>query len=469
MLYGAGSLAFGIKDGGFRMLLLLYYNQMVGLPAAKVAFAIMIAMVVDAVMDPAIGELSDNWRSKWGRRHPFMYAAALPSAVSFLLIWFPPAGWSEQGQLIYLIVTAIIVRSFLTVYEIPSTALVSELTTDYDQRTSLLSYRYLFFFVGGTLLTLLTYRVFLQPTAEFPVGQLNPAGYHKYAFVAGVLILLSILVSAIGTQRFIPFLRQPPPKRSLGPIKILIEMGRTVANRSFLMVAGAQLCKSMALGISGALTIYMNTYFWQLTASQIAFLAIDALFSAGLAFWLTPKIGKRFNKRSLCLVFYAGSFVVAIWPMLLNISGVALQVGSPAIVPVLFLNTVLYGAMGISATILANSMIADVVEDSQKKTGRRSEGLFFAASSFTGKAVSGVGVFGSGMILALIAFPENAKPGHVDVSIIHGLALTYIPVVGVLYVIGIILMLNYKITRQSHEMNLEAVGEQPIEQMPNVS
>src|SRR4051812_22018964 len=86
IFYGFGSIAYGIKDGGFRSLLLIYYNQVVGLPVATVALAIMVALVFDAFLDPLIGEMSDNWRSRWGRRHPFMYAAAVPAAGSFVLL-----------------------------------------------------------------------------------------------------------------------------------------------------------------------------------------------------------------------------------------------------------------------------------------------------------------------------------------------------------------------------------------------
>ena len=183
LFYGLGSVAFGLKDQGFRFFLLLYYNQVVGLPAAKVAFAIGIAMIIDAMMDPVVGQLSDNFRSRWGRRHPFMYAAAVPSALSFLLIWFPPH-WEQGPLLAYLIVTAVIVRACIAVYEIPSSALAAELSADYDQRTALMSYRWFFFFAGGTLLTILTYRVFLQPDKLHAIGQLNPDGFHKYGITA---------------------------------------------------------------------------------------------------------------------------------------------------------------------------------------------------------------------------------------------------------------------------------------------
>ena len=135
LFYGVGSVAFGVKDQGFSYLLLIFYNQVVGLPSATVGLAIMVALMFDSLLDPIMGQVSDNWRSRWGRRHPFMYAAALPVAASYLLLWNPPQDWSHGALFIYLIVVAVIIRSFITMYEIPSAALAPELTTDYDERT----------------------------------------------------------------------------------------------------------------------------------------------------------------------------------------------------------------------------------------------------------------------------------------------------------------------------------------------
>src|SRR3546814_17956200 len=84
------SAAYGIKDSGFGTFLLLFYNQFVGVAPGTVGFIIMCALVFDAFIDPAVGALSDRTRSRWGRRHPWMYAAALPIAIGWLLLWNPP-------------------------------------------------------------------------------------------------------------------------------------------------------------------------------------------------------------------------------------------------------------------------------------------------------------------------------------------------------------------------------------------
>ncbi len=87
--YGFGSVAFGIKGNGFDYFILLFYSQVMGVDAYLVSLALLIALLADAFSDPLIGYFSDNTHHKWGRRHPFMYAAAIPVAVSYFFIWNP--------------------------------------------------------------------------------------------------------------------------------------------------------------------------------------------------------------------------------------------------------------------------------------------------------------------------------------------------------------------------------------------
>lgn len=457
LFYGAGSTAYGVKENGFRSLLLIFYNQVLGLPVGLVATAIMVALICDAFLDPMIGQISDMWRSSWGRRHPFMYAAAIPTAISFVALWNPPHGLSQNALLGYLIVMAILVRAFITIYEIPSSALASELTSDYDQRTSLMSWRYLFFFVGGQLMSILMFRVFLQPDATHPVGQLNPLGYAKFGWVAGGVILASILISSIGTHRHIPSLHKPPADgRSIGAI--LKEMLATWSNKSFLMITAGGLFKSMALGISGSLGVYFNTYFWQFTSSQIAVLVLDALIGAFMAFRFTAPLCRRFGKKNVTVVLLVGGVAFSSFPMLLRVLGLFFENGSPYLLPFLFVHGAIFSAMGIGATISATSMVADVVEDSELKTGRRSEGLLFSASSMIQKCVSGVGVLGSGIILSVVHFPQHAKPGHVDPEVLRHLGLVYIPVLATLFVLSGAFTAAFRIDRNRHEDNLSKLA-----------
>jgi GPH family glycoside/pentoside/hexuronide:cation symporter len=201
--YGFGAVAFGIKENGFGYFLLLFYSTVVGLDAGLVGLAIFIALLFDAVGDPVVGYLSDNWHSKWGRRHPFMYASAIPVSLTYYLLWNPPA-WSQTALFWYLLVLAVLIRNFITLYETPSSAMMPELSRDYDERTRLQSWRLFFGWVGGNVMTVLMFGVLLVATKQYPVGTLNRDGYATYGIVSSVLIFVAIMVSALGAWRILP-------------------------------------------------------------------------------------------------------------------------------------------------------------------------------------------------------------------------------------------------------------------------
>ena len=456
LFYGFGSVAYGVKDNGFSYLLLIFYNQVVGLRAEVVGAAIMIALVFDAFLDPIVGQISDNWRSRWGRRHPFMYASALPVAVSYLLLWNPPH-WSQGALFAYLVVTAIIIRTFISFYEIPSSALSAELSQDYDQRTSLLAYRYFFAWWGGLTLNFVAYFLFLRPDATHKVGQLNPAGYARYGLTAALIIFVAILVSAAGTHSQIPKFRVPPV-RKLKIGAMAREMIATWSNRSFLFLTIAGLAVSMATGLIASLNVYFNTFFWELTAKQISIFTLAVFASAAMALIAAPILSRRFGKRPSAMVLMLLAVTMSTTPVVLRMLGLFPPNHSPALLPILIAQTVISTALSIGGSTLMTSMIADVVEDSELRTGRRSEGLLFSASAFVAKAVSGIGIFASGMLLLAIHFPRKAQPGQVPPEVIHHLALVYVPTIWTLYGLALTFLMGYRITRASHHETLQRLA-----------
>ncbi len=453
LFYGFGSVAFGVKDNGFSYFLAFFYAQVVGLPAQTVGFAIMLALVIDAFVDPIVGQLSDNTRSRWGRRHPWMYAAAIPVSISYLLIWNPPTGWSQGGQVAYLVAVAVLIRSFISCYEIPSAALAAELTTEYDERTRLLSYRYLFGWVGGLAMYGLALFVFLKPTAQNAAGQLNPAGYANYGICAAALMFVAIMVTSIGTHRQIPFLRDPPQQRvTLG--RLASEMFSAMANRNFLMILASAFFLYAGIGLGFAINLYFSTYFWEFSALEIGLFAFASLTAAILAFIIAPRLAQRSEKRTVAMLLVPMGLLFAIGPITLRLLGVFPANDSPLIFGTIFATTILSVGLGIIGNILFSSMIADVVEDSELKTGRRQEGVFFAAIAFAAKATTGFGIFAAGLIIGGIHFPKGVKPGAIDPAILHSLGVVYVPTQIALYGTATLLLLGYRITRASHHDTL---------------
>ena len=166
--FGIGQMAEGIKNNAFSTFLLLYYNQVLGLSGTLSGLAIMIALCFDAITDPLAGSLSDGWRSRWGRRHPFMYASALPLGIAFYLLFAPPAGLTEFETFLWLTVFAVLTRGAMTLYHVPHLALGAELSDDYAERTSIVSYRMLFGVLGGALTILIGFSVFFTDQGGLP-------------------------------------------------------------------------------------------------------------------------------------------------------------------------------------------------------------------------------------------------------------------------------------------------------------
>lgn len=458
LVYGLGSVAFGVKDQGFAALLMLFYNQVLGLRASVVGSAIMIALVADAFIDPLVGHLSDNWRSAWGRRHPFMYAAVIPACLSYLAIWSPPAEMSEGECFAFLLVTAIVIRTFISCYEVPSAALGPELTRDYDQRTSLLSVRFFFGWLGGLGMGIAAFRVFLTPDATHPVGQLNRDGYTAYAITAASVIAGSMLISALGTHRYIPTLAAPPPARPFALSQFLGEARGTLRNRAFVTILCNGACGAMSFGIVTGMNVYISTYFWELTGPQIGTLMLGNLISAGMALVIAPRLSRRFEKKKALIAALAALTVLGPAPVLLRLAGVFALPKTPALMPLLFLSSTVTTMFSITASILSTSMMADLVEDAEVRTGRRSEGLIFSAAAFTLKCVSGVSIGAAGLILSLAHFPAAAVPGKVPMPILQHLVGLQIGLTAACNLLAIGFAAAYPITKAMHEANLRALG-----------
>jgi len=458
ILYGIGSVAYGVKDNGFQFFLLLYYNQVLGLPEAWVGLGIMMALVVDALVDPLVGHLSDHWHSRWGRRHPFMYAAALPVAGAYWLLWSPPAGLSHPQLLAYFVVVAVLVRVFITFYEIPSASLVPELTDQYDERTSILSFRFFFGWWGGLTMAVLAYTIFLQTDATHPVGVLNPDGYHRYGVTASLVMLAAILVSALGTHSCIPHLRRPPARHALGVRGVFWQLVETLSNRSFMALFFAGVFAAMGVGISSALALYVNTYFWELSSTQMSMLVLPLFVSALLAVGVAPALAIRLGKKRAVLAVSIAALLLSPLPIALRLLGFFPANDTPLLLPAVVVFNVVSVTLFITSSILTASMVADLAEDSEVATGRRSEGVFVAANMFVQKAVSGVGIFGSSLLLGAVGFPRDAKPGAVDPVVIWRLGFLYVTLLVTVYAIAIGFLSTYRISRESHEENLRRLA-----------
>lgn len=459
MFYGFGSVAFGVATLGLSSSVLQpYLNRVVGLPALWVGAAIMATLILDALIDPTIGQWSDKLRTRWGRRHPLMYASVPLVAASCIAFWNSPADWPPQTVGLYLMGTLVLMRICVSLYEVPSQALAPELTSDYHQRTSLFSYRFFFGVIGGFGMNVVLYQVFLSPANG---GVLNREAYAHYGVLAALVMAVSILVSAVGTHRHIPHLAAPPERQApLG--QLLREIGGTLSNRSLVVVMLSGLCSGVAYGMNGALSQYFYLEFWGLSAAQISYLALASVLASISGVAMAAPASRLFGKKAAMLGLFSIATVTAALPILLRLLGLMPPNSSPWVFAILWGDAFLATSLAISGYIVISSMVADVVEDAAVKTGVRSEGLLFAANGLLPKFTAGIGVFLAGLLLTLVAFPTDAAAGAVAPETMRRLALIVLPVTFGMNMLSILVLVFYRIDQETHERNVAALEGRPV-------
>src|SRR4051812_12829085 len=191
IVYGVGQAAEGLKNNAFGFFLFFYHNRVLGLPGTLAGLALGLSLVFDAFFDPLVGSISDNFRSKYGRRHPFMYAAILPMAIGFYLLFSPPVH-GEWALFAWLFTFATLTRGGMALFHVPHIALGAELSDDFEERTSIVGVRQFLATFGGLLAIGIGFGVFFKSTAEHAQGQFNVAAYSPYALTLGVLMAVAM-------------------------------------------------------------------------------------------------------------------------------------------------------------------------------------------------------------------------------------------------------------------------------------
>jgi GPH family glycoside/pentoside/hexuronide:cation symporter len=267
--------AFGTLPEAFKLLafstfLLFYYNQVLGMRASTASLAISIALIIDAVTDPLVGSYSDSLQSRLGRRHPLMYGAILPFGISLALTFMPPTGLGEAGLFVWLCVFAVATRVAMTFFHVPWTALFAELSDDYVERTSIVTYRVVIGWIGGTVFTFLVWTYVFPSTAEYTPGHLDPSAYRVFAVVLFLSVAVTAFLATHLTRREVPYMLQPAGTPAPFSIpRVVTEIRLALGNRNFAILFLAYLTAFTVIGAWGALLIYVNTYFWGLGPAEL--------------------------------------------------------------------------------------------------------------------------------------------------------------------------------------------------------
>lgn len=444
---GLGALPGGHKDFAFNTFLLLYYNQILGVQATGVSLVLATALIVDAISDPLVGAYSDQLRSRLGRRHPLMYAAAIPLGILVYLVFSPPTGASEAYLIGWLFVTIIGVHLAFTFFVVPWNALAAEYSDDYVERTSIINFRVLVGWVFGAPIAFMFLTFAFAGTQEQPVGQLNPDNYPAFALAVSVLIATWCLLTTHLTKREVPYLLQPigeAPRATLGQLLRTIVLA--FRSKNFRLIVTGHLIYAGVAGVGGVFDIYMNTFFWEFAAEDLRWFVLAGM-GAILAFLTIGFLQARFQKHYIVMASIFATIVLAWAKVIFRFADIWPPNGDPSLLAALVTHGILMVYVLTVGGIMFASMIADMVDEQELEEGVRQEGVYASSLSFTAKAVSSIGLVAGGVLLDyIIMFPRGGEPGAIAPDTLFRLAVTDGIAVPFFLVIPAYLLSRYTLT-----------------------
>jgi len=464
LAFGVGSAAEIIALFSVSSYALLFYNQVLGVSAAWIGLAISISFVLDALIEPIVGSWSDRTsNSKWGRRHPWMFAAPLPIALAFYAIFNPPTGLGSLGLAIWCALSVSIMRWAMSAYHTPHLALGAELSPHYTERSKVMAYNSFFSWSGGASMTFIALTFFFPKTPEFHNGLLNPAPWPNFAGTMALAIIAILFGSAWFTRDRIPFLPKPAadtPKFS--PTEFFKDMAKALTNVNYVWLLVGYFFLSMMLGLREGLRLYVYSFYWEISSSDLRWFIIGSFAGYLTAFVFAARMHGKFDKKATIIWSALAYAVVPAIPIVLGQMGV-LRPDTPGLLPILIaFAAVAYGSLSI-LSISIMSALADIADQNELKHGLRQEGILYSTRALAGKLDQAMGTALAGAVITFIAFPEKAKPGSVTADVLHNLALWDGVLAAVPGVIAAICYGRYRINRASYEATRAALVDKRAE------
>lgn len=465
-LHSAGSGVVGIKNVIFGTWVLLYYNQVLGLEPYLASIALGVSLFFDAISDPLVGVWSDRLKSKLGRRHPFIYASIFPLAFCIWLLFVPPSSYDQTYLFLKLLTLTVCIRLAITFFETPRAALGPELTKDYDRRNTLNAMGLFFGYGGAILVGFVMLEFFLPETSSYMGSRayLNPEGYEKLAYFAGFLTLVLGFIAALSTHKHIKDLHVVPESLNIDIKQVFREVLETLSNKSWLMIFFGGCLYALFLGLNTGVGNYISIYFWEWTPSDISVFPLAGGVSAIIGAIIAVVISQGREKKNIALFALTATVLISYIPFTLRLIDPFFEAqtfpsnGSNALWWIMIFHQCITDILSVMGWVILISMVFDVVEDSQKKTGRRDEGLFLAGPGLFQKVFSGLGVFILGFVLQFLGFSNTEATIQEMKEPVNNLVI-FICIIGpILNIGGLTFIYFYTITRDEYESAVKDLG-----------
>ena len=417
--YATAYFGYGMLDLPLTVLLMFFYTDVMKLAPTLVGRGLLIGNIWDAVTDPTMGHISDRTRTAMGRRRPYLLAVAVPLGLAFFMMWTPVA---PNHLFANFVIAHMAVFTMLTVFLVPYNSLGAELSPDYDERTRIQGYR-----ESAHIIGLLIGGLFPLLVAGFVSAR---TGYSFVGAVFGVVMTAGVLATFFGVRENPSFQRRPQVGGWEG-IRLV------ASNKYFLWLLATFVFANIGNLIPSVMVSYALKYWLKAGEEKFTFVLIAYLAVAVCAvpFWvkLSSRIGKKWayfvaliwSTVSLTVVFFLrpGSFIPL--AIVFGIAGAA------------------YGALWI----LSYSILADIVDYDELKSGERREGIYFGAWTFLQKVTVAGAYSIVGEVLKWIGYvPDQEQAAHT----IQGMRVLIAWIPAAMYLIAALILLRFPFTREVH-------------------
>jgi GPH family glycoside/pentoside/hexuronide:cation symporter len=444
-LYGSGD--WGISSIGIMRSIFyaIYLTDVVGLEPRLASFGAITGIIWDAVNDPLIGTFSDRLRTRWGRRRPFLLWFAIPFGLSFVILWSAPKWDNQIALLIYVTFSFMLADTLQTLISVPFLSLTPELTPDYDERTTLTSFRSFFQLAGA-----LTVVVAAPAIVDFVI---ESGGSQQQGFIIVGAIFGSI--SAVPLLLIGLLIRETSKREETETIPFRETLRLAWQNVPFRYAVGIHMLNWSAVDMIAVTFPYFLLY-WVASGdllAKIKFFGVDFAYESAffgvlmcvcilfIPFWLW--LARKRNKREAYILGMI--FWVIVQLMIFTIR--------PGKTGYLLITAALAG-IGVSAAYtLPDAIFADVIEWDELRTHRRQEGIYYGVRAFVRKMTGALIVFITLQALGwsgYIAPPKDTLQFTQSDSALRMIRLLVSPFGAMILFGTIILAWLFPLTREKH-------------------
>ena len=459
--YGLGQLLDGASSNAINIFLLFYLTAVCGLSGSAAGIAISAGLVIDAIVDPVIGFISDSWRSRWGRRLPFMIAAVIPASISLVLIFSLPKNASGTALFILVMIVSLLLRLSISLFNLPYLALGAEVTDNHKERMAIAAWRWGLGMAAGLVAVALGFGVFLKG----PGGLMHRDAYATFAMACAALMAIGAISSIVAGYKMRGRMHEGVNAAGGNRANFIAGIVELFKNASFRALFASAILFFVSLGVSLSLGLHANTFFWHLETNETQLvtlsLFVGLLIGAPLAGLL-----RRFEKRTTVFIGWIGMMLAMAIPVVLRLLGLVPLSHMPLAL-LLASFSLFNGAMLSIVAVAFGAMMADAVDEHEFLFHTRREGLYFAGWTFAAKMSAGIGTLLAGLILQFIGFPNDlAAAGGLHASLsprtVELLGLFAGPGAAAIGLTGIFVIFGYRVNRRRHAEIIAALSERRI-------